>query len=260
MAGTGWVVITGASSGLGAALARLYSGPGAKLALAARSDERLQAVAAECRAAGALVETLATDVAEAEPLGAWLAALEQAAPVEVVIANAGTSGGPSPGEPGEGLALATRQVRTNLLGAMNAIEPLLPALAARGYGRVAVVASIAALRGLPYSPAYSASKAGVRAYGEALRGLLSPFGVKVTVVCPGFFASRMTERFKGHTPFVTSAERAARMVKGGLDRGAARVEFPWLLVLGLKLADLIPPMFGDWIMRDIKFHIAADKG
>ena len=259
MPGSGWVVITGASRGLGAALARLYAAPGVKLALTARSAEPLEAVAAQCRDAGAQVETAALDVAEAEPLGAWLLSLEQSAPIELMIANAGTSGGPAPGEASEGLALASRQVRTNLLGAMNAIEPVAPLMAARGRGGVAVIASIAALRGLPYSPAYCASKAGVRAYGESLRPALAPFGVAVTVVCPGFFDSAMTERFKGHTPLLCSTERAAAIVKRGVDRRAARVEFPWLLVLGLRLADLIPTVFGDWIMRDIKFHITADR-
>jgi NAD(P)-dependent dehydrogenase (short-subunit alcohol dehydrogenase family) len=175
----------------------------------------------------------------------------------VLIASAGTSGGPAPGAAADGLALATRQVRTNLIGVINTVEPLLPSFRARGRGRIAMVASIAGYRGLPYSPAYSASKAGVRVYGEALRALLAPSGVAVTVVCPGFFVSPMTDRFKGPTPFLVPLDRAAAMVKRGVDRGRARVAFPWPLVLGLRLADLIPAPLGDAIMRGFRFHIVS---
>jgi NAD(P)-dependent dehydrogenase (short-subunit alcohol dehydrogenase family) len=130
-------------------------------------------------------------------------------------------------------------------------------LIARRSGRIAVVSSVAGYRGLPYSPGYSASKAGVRAYGEALRTLLAPAGVSVTVVCPGFFSSPMTDRFKGPTPFLFSLERAAAVVKRGIDRRSARVGFPWPLILGLRLADLIPAAIGDPIMRGYNFHIVS---
>src|SRR6202000_859836 len=126
-------------------------------------QEKLDKVAEACRASGAAVRAAAIDVADADALGAWIQDFENAAPVDLVIANAGTSGGPAPGTAFEGLALATRQVRTNLLGVMNTVEPLLPAFLARGKGRVAIVSSVAGYRGLPYSPAYSASQAGARA-------------------------------------------------------------------------------------------------
>ena len=102
---------------------------------------------------------------------------------------------------------------------MNTVEPLLPRLLARGAGQIAVVSSVAGYRGLPYSPGYSASKAGVRAYGEALRALLRPRGVRVSVVVPGFFNSPMTDRFHGDKPFMVSLERASAIVRRGLDRG-----------------------------------------
>ncbi len=255
---TGAVVITGASSGLGAALAESYAAPGIVLGLVGRNAERLEAIAAACRARGAEVETAALDVGEAGPLGEWLLQFDVRHPVGLVVANAGTSAGPAPGAPGEGVELAGRQVRANLLGAINTVEPLLPAMAGRGRGGVAVIASIAGFRGLPYSPAYSASKAGVRAYGEALRSRLRPKGVAVTVVCPGFFASRMSDRFKGDKPGMISTDRAAAIVRRGLDRGAARVSFPALLVLGLKLTDLMPARLGDLILRGFPFRIMPD--
>ena len=249
------IVITGASSGLGAALARAYAAPGTTLGLVARNAERLAATRDACRAKGAAVELGAFDVADAAPLGAWLTGFDAAHPIDLVVANAGVSAGPPPGAAAEGLASATRQVQTNLLGAMNTIEPLLPALAARRRGQVALVASLAGYRGLAYSPAYSASKAGVRAYGEALRALLAPRGVAVSVICPGFFSSPMTDRFIGGHPFCVSLDRATRIVKRGLDRAQRRIVFPWPLAFGLRCADLMPAALGDWIIRNVHFHI-----
>jgi len=249
------IVITGASSGLGAALAVAYAAPGVTLGLVARNEARLAATRDACRANGATVEVGVFDVADAAPLGDWLRGFDAQTPIDLVIANAGVSAGPPPGAAAEGLALATRQVQTNLLGTMNTIEPLLPVLAARRRGHLAVVASLAGYRGLAYSPAYSASKAGVRAYGEALRALLAPRGVAVSVVCPGFFSSPMTDRFIGAHPFRLSLDQATRIVKRGLDRGKRRIVFPWPLALGLRCADLMPAALGDLIIRNVHFHI-----
>jgi short-subunit dehydrogenase len=250
------IVITGASSGLGAALALRYAAAGVTLGLVGRNRARLELVAEQCGRAGADVEPAIIDVADRDELGGWLAAFS-ATPIDLVIANAGISGGPPAGSMTEGLELASRQVRTNLLGVMNTIEPVLPDFIARGRGRIAIVASVAGYRGLPYSPAYSASKAGARMYGESLRALLRPAGIAVTVICPGFFSSPMTDRFKGGTPFLVTLERAATIVKRGIDSGRSRVSFPLPLVLALKLADLAPPFVGDAIMRANRFHIEA---
>ena len=248
-------VITGASSGLGARLARAYAGPQTVLGLVARSAERLAATAAACRAAGASVDFAALDVADAAALAAWLAQFDRDLPVELVIANAGTSAGPDPDSPGEPPAVTLRQIEVNLAGAVHTIAPLVPMLCARGRGRIVAIASVAAYRGLPYSPGYCASKAGLRAYAEALRPRLMPYGVGVTVVCPGFFTSAMTDRWDGPTPFMASGEQAARRIKRGIDRGRPRIDFPWPLVFGMRFCDLAPAMIGDRIMRGFRFHI-----
>jgi short-subunit dehydrogenase len=249
------VIVTGASSGLGAELARAYAAPGVALGLLGRDRVRLMATARQCEAMGALVEMAAIDVADAAAMADWLAEFDRGHPVELVLANAGTSAGPEPGSPSEGAECALRQVRTNLCGAINTVEPLLPAMCRRGRGRVAVIASIAAYRGLPNSPGYCASKAGLRAYAEALRPRLGPFGVGVTIVCPGFFASPMTDRFEGPHPFLLSLEAAARKVKRAVDHGRRRAAFPWPLVFGLRFCDLAPAIVGDAILRRYHFHI-----
>lgn len=249
------IVITGASSGLGAALAAAYAAPGVTLGLVGRNPARLAATRDACQAKGATVRIGALDVADAAPLADWLGAFDQATPIDLLLANAGISAGPAPASASEGLEIATRQVRTNLLGAMNTIEPMLPALVARGRGQIAVVSSLAGYRGLAYSPAYSASKAGTRAYGEALRALLAPRGIAVSVICPGFFASPMTDRFIGPHPFRLSLERATAIVKRGLDRRKRRIVFPWALAFGMRCADLMPAVLGDRIIGNFHFHI-----
>jgi short-subunit dehydrogenase len=253
------IVITGATSGLGRALAGGYAASGIRLGLIGRDAGRLEEVARACSGKGAAVMTGRLDVREAEALGAWLVAFDDAGPVDLVIAAAGISAGPPPDSATEPAGLAIRQIGTNLLGCMNTVEPLLPRLLARGAGQIAVVSSVAGYRGLPYSPGYSASKAGVRAYGEALRALLRPHGIRVSVVVPGFFDSPMTDRFHGDKPFMVSLERASAIVRRGLDRGQPRIVFPRLLALGLQAADLIPAWLGDRILRGVRFHIVPPE-
>lgn len=249
------VVITGASSGLGAALARAYARPLVALGLLGRDRRRLEATVAACEARGATVSTATIDVTDAPAMASWLFQFDRQYPVDLLVANAGTSAGPAPESPSEGAEGVARQIQINLLGAINTIEPLLPALCSRRGGRVAAVASIAAYRGLPYSPGYCASKAGLRAYAEALRPRLKQHNIGVTVVCPGFFDSPMTDRFDGPTPFLLSSDTAARIIKRGIDRGRRRIAFPWPLVRGLQFCDLAPAVIGDAILCRYRFHI-----
>lgn len=249
------IVVTGASSGLGAALAKAYAGPQTVLGLIGRHRERLAEVTRACSEAGATVNAAAINVADASAMAVWLTEFDRVYPVELLIANAGISAGPEPHSPSEGVPAAAEQIGINLLGAINTIEPLLGAFCSRERGRIAVVSSLAAYRGLPYSPGYCASKAGLRAYAEALRARLEPHGIGVTVICPGFFASPMTDRFDGPTPFLLSAEQATRRVKRGIDRGRRRVVFPWPLAFGLRFCDIAPAMLGDAILRRFRFRI-----
>jgi short-subunit dehydrogenase len=253
------ILITGASSGLGAGLAKNYAAPGVHLVLTARDGARLNATAAACRESGATVVTGLFDIRDAEPLGTWLLQQDEATPFDLAIAAAGVSAGTGDDDGPEGIALATMQVRANLLGTIHTIEPLLPRMIARKTGHVAVIASTAALRGLPYSPAYSASKAGVRAYGEALRALLSPQGVAVTVVVPGFFDTPMTDRWKGPTPFMLSLDKMVAAIRKGLDGRRARIVVPRLLAMGSQAADLMPAAWGDRIMRGFRFRIEPGR-
>ena len=251
-------VITGASSGLGASLAKSYAAKEMRLGLLGRDHRRLAETAHACEAKGAAASVAAIDVADARVMATWLCEFDREHPVDPLIANAGTSAGPDLDCPSEGADLVARQVGVNLLGAINTIEPLLSAFCSRRRGRIAVVSSIAAYRGLPYSPGYCASKAGLRAYAEALRSRLEPYGVGVTIVWPGFFQSPMTARFDGPTPFCLTTDHAARIVKRGVDRGRRRIAFPWPLVLGLRFCDMVPAIVGDAILRRYRFRIHVD--
>ena len=253
------VLITGASSGLGAGLARTYAAPGTLLSLVGRSEDRLQKIADVCAAKGAQIRLGCFDVGEPEPLGQWIEAGDGITPIDLAIANAGTSGGPYQEGKADGIALAGRQIRTNLLGVIHTIEPLLPRLVGRKGAQIAVVASVAGYRGLPDSPAYSASKAGVRAYGDALRARLRPLGLTVSVIVPGFFDSPMTDRFHGGKPLLYSLDRAVETVRKGLDRRASRIVFPRLLGIGLQAADLLPAPIGDAILRRFPFQIILNE-
>ena len=251
------IVITGASSGLGAALARAYAAPERVLGLIGRNAARLDAVADACRQCGAVVETAVLDVADPVAVSAWMLTFDTESPVDLLIANAGISAGTRPDGRREGIDAAREVVRVNLLGVINSVESLLPRMLERRSGQIAVVASMAAYRGLPDSPAYCASKAGVLAYGESLRSALEPRGVRVSVVVPGFFASPMSARYRGHKLFLMSESQAVGHVTLGLRRSARRIVFPWQLALLLRLVGLLPAWCNDRIMRAFPFRIAA---
>jgi short-subunit dehydrogenase len=254
------IAITGASSGIGSALAVLYAAPGVTLGLMGRDPGRLRQVAAECAAQGAQVELLACDVRDRERLQDWLRDFAARSPIDLLIASAGISGGIRAGERTESGAQTRQLVAINLLGVVDTMEAVLPAMLAQGRGRIGIVSSVAGYRGLPYSPGYSASKAGIRAYGEAMRAQLRPLGIRISVICPGFVDTPMTDRFLGDHPFLVSAPRAAALIRRGLDAGRARIAFPGLLALGLRLTDLMPAWIGDRILRHFHFEILPSPG
>ena len=165
------ILITGASSGLGAELARTYAGPGMTLALTGRDTARLEAVAEQCRAQGATVETAVLDVTDAAALEGWMLARDDALPIDLAIANAGISAGT--GGDTEPVEQVRRIFAVNVDGVMNTVLPLIPRMQARRRGQIALMASLAGFRGFPGAPAYCGSKAAVKIYGEGLRGVLA---------------------------------------------------------------------------------------
>lgn len=219
------ILISGASSGLGSALARYYAAAGVRLALGGRNTERLAAVAATCRAVGAEVSLASVDVTDASATREWVLSQDEQSPLDLVIANAGISG--ETGEPGAEAALATRIYAVNVLGVLNTVEPLLPRLIARHSGQIGIMASIAGFRGLPRGPAYSGSKAALIVHGEAWRVALAGAGVGVSVICPGYIRTPLIARHRFKLPFLLEPEVAAGEIAAGLAANRARIIFPW---------------------------------
>lgn len=240
------VVITGASSGIGEALALAYAQAGTFLALTGRDAGRLAAVAARCRAKGAVVKAVVLDVREREAMAHWLAEVDGDEPVDLVIANAGISAGT--GLAGESGEQARRIVATNVDGMFNTVHPLLPAMVRRGRGQIALMASLAAFRGYPGASGYCASKAAVKVYGEALRGELAGQGIEVSVICPGFVRSRITAVNDFPMPFLMDADKAAVLIARGLERNRARIAFPFPSLVGSWLASVLPPAWTDRLL------------
>jgi len=245
----GSILITGASSGIGAALARAYAAPGVHLALGGRDRARLDQIAAHCRAAGAAAEPRRIDVTERDAMAAWIEAVDDAAPLDLVIANAGISGSARDQAPP---AERTRAMfAVNLEGTLNTVEPALPRMLGRRRGHLALMSSLAGFRGMPSAPAYCASKAAVRVYGEALRGRLAGDGVAVSVICPGFVRTPMTAANPFAMPLMMSPERAALIIRRGLGRRRARIAFPLRLYLATRLLAGLPPGLADRLVARI---------
>jgi short-subunit dehydrogenase len=219
------IVITGASSGIGEALARDYAAPGVALALCGRNAEPLRIVAEVCRAKGAIVDTGELDVADRAATAAWLTSFDDAHPVDLVIANAGVSIDKDNSSLDD-FAIVRKTFAINVDGVFNTVEPLIGRLMARQRGQIAVVSSLAGFIGLPYSASYNASKAAVRVWGESIRYVLRKSGIGVSVICPGFVVSRITADAPFPMPFLMSAERASAIIRRGLARDKARIAFP----------------------------------
>lgn len=241
------IAITGASSGLGRALAMEYAGPGITLLLHGRDASRLRAVAAACQSAGARVTLVIADLAQTDDfMGKWTAAL-QASPPDLMIINAGITNAAGPdGEAWDDMA---RVIDVNFRGALATLSCALPIFRAAGKGQVGLISSLAAHAGMPVTPTYAATKAALSNYGDAMRSLLKPQGIALSVVCPGFVDTPMTAGFPAGKLFMMSPETAARRIRRGLAENRARISFPWPLALGMWLLGVLPAPMAQTLLR-----------
>jgi short-subunit dehydrogenase len=239
------IVITGASSGIGEALALDYAAPGVALALTGRDLGRLDAVASACRARGATVEAGRIDVVDREALAEWLTNFDDAHPVDLLIANAGISIDKDNSSLDD-FSIVRKTLDVNMGGVLNTVEPLVARMTARRRGQIAVVSSLAGFVGLPYSASYNASKACVRVWGESIRYVLKKSGVGVSVICPGFVVSRMTAQAPFKMPFLMTSARASKIIRSGLARNKPRIAFPIPTKAAVWFGGLLP---ASWTAR-----------
>ncbi|MBH89891.1 MAG: short-chain dehydrogenase [Magnetovibrio sp.] len=246
-----FILITGASSGIGEALACEYATSGIFLALSGRNQERLDAVAYYCSNQGAKVSTKVIDVTDKHGMEKWVKAIDKKNPLDLVIANAGIAGdsGVKSSDLDEEL---TRQIfNVNIFGVLNTIFPVIKSMRKRKRGKIALVSSIAGFRGLPSAPAYSASKALVKAYGEALHGVLKKDQVGVSIICPGFVKSRITEKNSFHMPLIISSQKAAQKIRKGLERDKILIAFPLPFVIFMWCLNLLTTRLADKLLNQL---------
>ena len=199
-----------------------------------------------CENRGAVVIAETIDVQDAKALATWISECDDRYPLDLIIANAGISAGTA-GPDGETDDQVRQIFDINLTGVLNTLHPAIPKMQTRAHGQIAIVSSVAAFRGMPSAPAYSASKAAVKSYGEGLRGALRGDGINVNVICPGFVKSRMTDVNTFPMPFLMDAERAAGIIIKGLAKNRGRIVFPWPMHLMVWLLSVMPSSWADML-------------
>ena len=239
------VFLTGASSGIGEALARLYAARGATLGLVARRAELLERLKASLATP---CESYACDVRD---LGAMRSAAEafvaRHGVPDIVIANAGVSYGTLT-QIEEDVETFRETLEINVMGIVHTFHPFVDRMKARGNGTLAGIASVAGFRGLPGASAYSASKAAAIRYMEALRIELRRSGVKVTAICPGFIATPMTAKNPYPMPFLIDADEAARLIARAIDARKGYAVIPWQMAIVGRVLAVLPNAIYDRVM------------
>ena len=247
------IIITGASAGIGFALAKHYAKSGVTLGLIGRNQDRLADIETLCQQQGAQVVLGAVDVTDSEALKSWLLAFDQQHPIDLLIANAGVTSIMSKDGSGESWDAVSQVLKVNINGVFNTVYPVIEPMRQRQRGQIAIISSLAAFHGMPISPAYCATKAAVKSYAEALRGWLKKDHVQVNVVCPGFVKSELSDQFPEPKLFIISAEKAACLIETGLAKNKACITFPFPLDLGMRFLILLPTDSANWLLKLIGY-------
>jgi short-subunit dehydrogenase len=247
------VLITGASSGIGRALAVELGRRGARVGLTARREEELLRVAEEVVRAGGKALALAADVRNAQELNRVAERVRESwGRVDVLVANAGMSTTTAGGSLNAGEA--SDVITINVIGVVNSVAAVLPDMLKRGSGQLVAISSLASYRGLPKSGAYSASKAAVSTFFESLRVDLIRSGVDVTVIHPGFIRTPMTANRKKKLPFLLEPGDAACRILRAIERRARTYAFPWQLSSLVRVIKHLPGALYDRLASNTNFR------
>jgi len=246
-------MITGASSGIGRALAIDLAKRGARLGLLARRKDLLDQIVAEIESHGAKALALPASVQDAAAVGAAAEQLRaEFGPIDVLIANAGIGG---TGDPAELKARDFAEViEVNTIGAANCVAAVVPDMVARGSGHLVAISSLAAYRGLPKSAAYCASKAAVSAFFESLRLDLRPRKIDVTIIHPGFIKTPLTAGRQAEMPFLMELDDAVAKILWAIETRRKSYAFPWQLASLVRLGMIMPNSVYDLISKKNSFR------
>ena len=254
------VLITGASSGIGEALALECAKRGDTLFLCGRNAERLQSVAEACRTYGAIVHAETVDVRDAAAVEAWMKKSDGISPLEIVFSNAGVG----TGEETEKNVRMTFDI--NVGGTVNAVLPAIEIFRKRakeksdpGLRQILITASIAGYGPLKSCPSYSATKSCVKTWALALRGMLKPEGIRVNAICPGFIRSRLTDKNTCPMPFFMEADKAAKIILKRAERNVGLIAFPWPMRLATWFLSILPFRLNELINSILPEKISAGK-
>ena len=252
------VLITGASSGIGEALAKASAARGDRLFLCGRDKERLEAVASACRALGAAVRADIVDVSDEKAVRDWMESCNAEAPLSRVFANAGIGTGIEDEEN------VRRTFATNVGGVLNTVLPAIELFRSQKHSKddlrqILITSSIAGYGPLRACPAYSATKACVKTWGLALRGALRKEGIRVSVVCPGFVRSRLTAANTCPMPFLMDADKAARVILSRVDRNVGLIAFPWPMRFATWALSVLPAWINGLVNRLVPDKISSGR-
>jgi short-subunit dehydrogenase len=253
------VFLTGASSGIGEALALDLAKRGAVLGLVARRKEMLDDLAVRCEAAGGTARSFAVDVVDADALRAAADEFrKEFGHIDILIANAGVNGKPGPGAAGEmpwlEPGLVKNVIDINLMGAVNAVHAVLPDMLKRGSGHLVAVSSLAGFRGLPRSAAYSASKAAMTAYFESVRLDVQHRAIAVTIIQPGFIRTPLTAGREAKMPFLMYLNDSIPYFRRAIERKKKFAAFPWQLASVVRLGRIMPAWLYDRIAGKARYR------
>ncbi|SCY26978.1 SDR family oxidoreductase [Nitrosospira sp. Nsp13] len=237
------VIISGASSGLGRALAQHYAGLGATVGLIARRQDLLETLSAELSGAS----TYVADVRDALSIQAVAQDfMQRYGCPDIVIANAGISRGTLT-EYAEDSKVFENILTTNVTGMVNLFQPFIVAMRTSGRGSLVGIASVAGYRGLPGGGAYSASKAAAISYLESLRVEMHGKGVSVITICPGYVVTPMTANNPYRMPFILTAEDAAGKIARVIGNKTLFAVIPWQMAIVARVLKLLPDFLYDWL-------------
>lgn len=248
------IFLTGASSGIGEALALAMAQRGATLGLLARRHDLLADLKVKCEQVGGRARHFAVDVTDAAAISAAAQSLrDEFGKIDVLIANAGIGGNDA--ETRNLNAEAVKKViDINLIGAVNAVSAVLPSMLEQKNGQLVAVSSLAGFRGLPKSAAYSASKAGMTAFFESVRLDVQNEGVSVTIIQPGFIKTPLTSGRENKMPFLMELEDSIPLFLDAIERRKKFAAFPWQLATFVRAGRIFPAWLYDRIAGRARYR------